>query len=167
MEASVSGDLSGASAAINDDGVVNGEVTVTFDTNTSSSERRGTVTVTGTRTDGKGTYSKSFTIVQAAAKAAATWDLPATLAFEAGGDGVVFNITDKDSAGWRLTLPDWCFVSDGITEGSGDHETDLVARANGTAEERTGYVTLYSAGSSTMTKRCEVTQEADTTIEQE
>ena len=84
----------------------------------------------------------------------------------AGGDGVVFNITDKDSAGWRLTLPDWCFVSDGITEGSGDHETDLVARANGTAEERTGHVTLYSAGSSTMTKRCEVTQEADTTIEQ-
>lgn len=168
LEASVSGDLSGASAAINDDGVVNGEVTVTFDTNTSSSERRGTVTVTGTRTDGKGTYSKSFTITQAAAaKAAATWDLPSSLTFEAGGDGVVFNITDKDSAGWRLTLPDWCFVSDGITEGSGDHETDLVARANGTAEERTGYVTLYSAGSSTMTKRCEVTQEADTTIEQE
>ena len=134
---------------------------------TAVSERVSTVTVTGTRSDGKETYSKSFTITQAAAKAAATWDLPATLAFEAGGDGVVFNITDKDSAGWRLTLPDWCFVSDGITEGSGDHETDLVARANGTAEERTGHVTLYSAGSSTMTKRCEVTQEADTTIEQE
>lgn len=167
LEASVTGSLSGASASVNDDGVAIGEVRVTFAANTSSSERRGTVTVSGTRTDGKGTYSKSFTIVQAAAKAAATWDLPATLAFEAGGDGTVFNITDKDSAGWRLTLPDWCFVSDGITEGSGDHETDLVARANGTAEERTGHVTLYPAGSSTMTKRCEVTQKADTTIEQE
>lgn len=167
LEASVTGSLSGASASVNDDGETSGEVRVTFDANTSSSERRGTVTVSGTRTDGKGTYSKSFTIEQSAAKTAATWDLPATLAFEAGGDGVVFNITDKDSAGWRLTLPDWCFVSDGITEGSGDHETDLVARANGTAEERTGHVTLYPAGTSTMTKRCEVTQKADTTIEQE
>lgn len=162
LNATVSGDLSEAAATIE-----SAAVKVTFAQNTSSSKRVGTITVTGTRTDGKGTYSKSFTIEQSAAKAAATWDLPATLAFEAGGDGVVFNITDKDSAGWRLTLPDWCFVSDGITEGSGDHETDLVARANGTAEERTGHVTLYPAGSSTMTKRCEVTQAADTTIEQE
>ena len=161
LKATVSGDLSEAAATIE-----SAAVKVTFAQNTSSSRRVGTITVTGTRTDGKGTYSKSFTIEQRAAKAAATWDLPATLAFEAGGDGVVFNITDKDSAGWRLTLPDWCFVSDGITEGSGDHETDLVARANGTAEERTGHVTLYPAGSSTMTKRCEVTQAADTTIEQ-
>lgn len=164
LTATVTGALEGATVNLNE---VSRTIVVNFRANTTSSERVSTVTVTGTRSDGKGTYSKSFTITQAAAKAAATWDLPATLAFEAGGDGVVFNITDKDSAGWRLTLPDWCFVSDGITEGSGDHETDLVARANGTAEERTGHVTLYSAGSSTMTKRCEVTQEADTTIEQE
>ena len=164
LTATVTGALEGATVNLNE---VSKTIVVNFRANTTSSERVSTVTVTGTRSDGKGTYSKSFTITQAAAKAAATWDLPATLAFEAGGDGVVFNITDKDSAGWRLTLPDWCLVSDGITEGSGDHETDLVARANGTAEERTGHVTLYSAGSSTMTKRCEVTQEADTTIEQE
>ena len=164
LTATVTGALEGATVNLNE---VSKTIVVNFRANTTSSERVSTVTVTGTRSDGKETYSKSFTITQAAAKAAATWDLPATLAFEAGGDGVVFNITDKDSAGWRLTLPDWCFVSDGITEGSGDHETDLVARANGTAEERTGHVTLYSAGSSTMTKRCEVTQEADTTIEQE
>lgn len=164
LTATVTGALEGATVNLNE---VSKTIVVNFRANTTSSERVSTVTVTGTRSDGKGTYSKSFTITQAAAKAAATWDLPATLAFEAGGDGVVFNITDKDSAGWRLTLPDWCLVSDGITEGSGDHETDLVARANGTAEERTGHVTLYPAGSSTMTKRCEVTQEADTTIEQE
>ena len=164
LTATVTGGLEGATVNLNE---VSKTIVVNFRANTTSSERVSTVTVTGTRSDGKGTYSKSFTITQAAAKAAATWDLPATLAFEAGGDGVVFNITDKDSAGWRLTLPDWCIVSDGITEGSGDHETDLVARANGTAEERTGHVTLYPAGSSTMTKRCEVTQEADTTIEQE
>lgn len=163
LTATVTGALEGATVNLNE---VSKTIVVNFRANEASSERVSTVTVTGTRSDGKGTYSKSFTITQAAAKAAATWDLPATLAFEAGGDGVVFNITDKDSAGWRLTLPDWCLVSDGITEGSGDHETDLVARANGTAEERTGHVTLYPAGSSTMTKRCEVTQEADTTIEQ-
>lgn len=161
LNATVSGDLSEAAATIE-----SAAVKVTFAQNTSSSERVGTITVTGTRTDGKGTYSKSFTIEQSAAKAAATWDLPSSLTFEGGGDGAIFTITDKDSAGWRLTLPDWCFVSDGITEGSGDRDTDLVARANDTGSARTGHITLYPAGSSTMTMRCEVSQEADTTIEQ-
>ena len=163
LTATVTGALEGATVNLNE---VSKTIVVNFRANTAATERTGKVTVTGTRTDGQGTYSKSFTIVQAAAKTAATWDLPATLAFEAGGDGVVFNITDKDSAGWRLTLPDWCFVSDGITEGSGDHETDLVARANYTGSARTGHITLYPAGSSTMTMRCEVSQEEDTTIEQ-
>ena len=164
LTATVTGALEGATVNLNE---VSRTIVVNFRANTAATERTGKVTVTGTRADGQGTYSKSFTIKQSAAKTAATWDLPATLAFEAGGDGVVFNITDKDSAGWRLTLPDWCFVSDGITEGSGDHETDLVARANYTGSARTGHITLYPAGSSTMTMRCEVSQEADTTIEQE
>ena len=163
LTATVTGALEGATVNLNE---VSKTIVVNFRANTAATERTGKVTVTGTRADGQGTYSKSFTIEQSAAKAAATWDLPATLAFEAGGDGVVFNITDKDSAGWRLTLPDWCFVSDGITEGSGDHETDLVARANYTGSARTGHITLYPAGSSTMTMRCEVSQEEDTTIEQ-
>ena len=163
LTATVTGALEGATVNLNE---VSKTIVVNLGANTAATERTGKVTVTGTRADGQGTYSKSFTIEQSAAKAAATWDLPATLAFEAGGDGVVFNITDKDSAGWRLTLPDWCFVSDGITEGSGDHETDLVARANYTGSARTGHITLYPAGSSTMTMRCEVSQEEDTTIEQ-
>ena len=163
LTATVTGALDGATVNLNE---VSKTIVVNLGANTAATERTGKVTVTGTRADGQGTYSKSFTIEQSAAKAA-TWDLPATLAFEAGGDGVVFNITDKDSAGWRLTLPDWCFVSDGITEGSGDHETDLVARANYTGSARTGHITLYPAGSSTMTMRCEVSQEEDTTIEQE
>ena len=163
LTATVTGALEGATVNLNE---VSRTIVVNFRANTAATERTGKVTVTGTRADGQGTYSKSFTIEQSAAKAAATWDLPATLAFEAGGDGVVFNITDKYSAGWRLTLPDWCFVSDGITEGSGDHETDLVARANYTGSARTGHITLYPAGSSTMTMRCEVSQEEDTTIEQ-
>lgn len=154
LNATVSGGLSAAAASIE-----SSSVKVTFAQNTTASERVGTVTVTGTRTDGKGTYSKSFTIVQSAARAA-TWSLPATEAFEAGGDGTIFTITDKDSAGWRLTLPDWCLVSDGITEGSGDRDTDLVARANDTGSSRTGTVQLVSTDGNTVYATCTVTQES-------
>lgn len=127
--------------------------------NTGNSAKMATVTLTGDRTDGKGTFSKSYTIVQSAARAA-TWSLPATQAFEAGGDGAIFTITDKDSAGWRLTLPDWCLVSDGITEGSGDRDTDLVARANDTGSSRTGTVQLVSTDGNTVYATCTVTQES-------
>lgn len=154
LNATVSGELSEAAATIE-----SAAVKVTFAQNTSSSKRVGTITVTGTRTDGKGTYSKSFTIEQSAARAA-TWSLPATQAFEAGGDGATFTITDKDSAGWRLTLPDWCLVSDGITEGSGDRDTDLVARANDTGSSRTGTVQLVSTDGNTVYATCTVTQES-------
>ena len=91
-----------------------------------------------------------------------TWDLPSSLTFEGGGDGAVFTITDKDNVGWRLTLPDWCLVSDGITEGSGDRDTDLVARANYTGSSRTGTVQLVSTDGNTVYATCTVTQEADT-----
>ena len=158
LNATVSGDLSEAAATIE-----SAAVKVTFAQNTSSSKRVGTITVTGTRTDGKGTYSKSFTIEQSAARAA-TWSLPATQAFEAGGDGAIFTITDKDRVGWRLHLPDWCLVSDGITEGSGDRDIDLVARANDTGSSRTGTVQLVSADGNTVYATCTVTQEADTSM---
>lgn len=88
-----------------------------------------------------------------------SWDLPATLTFAGdGGEGVVFNITDKDSAGWRLTLPDWCFVS----EGSGDTELELSAGPNDTGSSRTGTVQLVSTDENTVYATCTVTQEADT-----
>lgn len=158
LNAAVSGELSEAAATIE-----SAAVKVTFAQNTTSSKRVGTITVTGTRTDGKGTYSKSFTIEQSAARAA-TWSLPATQALEAGGDGAIFTITDKDRVGWRLHLPDWCLVSDGITEGSGDRDTDLVARANDTGSSRTGTVQLVSADGNTVYATCTVTQEADTSM---
>ena len=158
LNAAVSGELSEAAATIE-----SAAVKVTFAQNTTSSKRVGTITVTGTRTDGKGTYSKSFTIEQSAARAA-TWSLPATQAFEAGGDGAIFTITDKDRVGWRLHLPDWCLVSDGITEGSGDRDTDLVARVNDTGSSRTGTVQLVSADGNTVYATCTVTQEADTSM---
>ena len=99
---------------------------------------------------------------QDALELAVTWNLPSSLTFEGGGDGTIFTITDKDSAGWRLTLPDWCLVSDGITEGSGDRDTDLVARANYTGSSRTGTVQLVSTDGNTVYATCTVTQGADT-----
>ena len=99
-------------------------------------------------------------------KAAATWDLPATLTFAGdGGDAVVVNITDKDSTGWRLTLPDWCYVSDGITVGSGDCDTSLEARPNDTGSARTGTVQLVSTDGNTVYATCQVTQEEYLIIE--
>ena len=101
---------------------------------------------------------------QDASESGVTWDLPSSLTFEGGGDGAIFTITDKDSVGWRLTLPDWCLVSDGITEGSGDRDTDLAARANDTGSSRTGTVQLVSTDGNTVYATCTVTQEADTSL---
>ena len=94
-----------------------------------------------------------------------SWELPATLAFEGGGDVVAFSITDSNNVGWRLTLPDWCFVSDGITEGSGDRETDMAARANDTGSARIGTVQLVSTDGNTVFAICQVTQEEYLIIE--
>lgn len=92
-----------------------------------------------------------------------SWDLPATLTFAGdGGERVVFNITDKDSTGWRLTLPDWCYVGGGNTEGSGDTEIELSAGPNDTGSSRTGTVQLVSTDGNTVYATCTVTQEEDT-----
>lgn len=92
-----------------------------------------------------------------------SWNLPATLTFAGdGSEAVAFNITDKDSAGWRLTLPDWCSVSDG----SSDTELELSAGPNDTGSSRTGTVQLVSTDGNTVYATCTVTQEEDTTIEQ-
>ena len=100
---------------------------------------------------------------QEGSHAGATWDIPATLTFAGdGGDAVVVNITDKDSTGWRLTLPDWCYVGSGNTEGSGDTEIDLSVGPNDTGSSRTGTVQLVSTDGNTVYATCTVTQEEDT-----
>lgn len=100
---------------------------------------------------------------QEGSQSGATWDLPATLTIAGdGGEAVVFNITDKDSTGWRLTLPDWCYVGGGNTEGSGDTEIDLSAGPNDTGSSRTGTVQLVSTDGNTVYATCTVTQEEDT-----
>ena len=100
---------------------------------------------------------------QEGSHAGATWDIPATLTFAGdGGEAVVVNITDKDSTGWRLTLPDWCYVGSGNTEGSGDTEIDLSVGPNDTGSSRTGTVQLVSTDGNTVYATCTVTQEEDT-----
>lgn len=161
LEASVTGSLSGASASVNDDGETSGEIRVTFDANTSSSERRGTVTVTGTRTDGKGAYSKSFTIVQAAAaaKAAPTWSLPSSYTYDSDGSNYPdVLITDEGNVGWRLVLPDWIQTEGGITEGTGTFSLMMTAEGND-GSERTAELKLVSADGSVVYATCSITQE--------
>ena len=130
--------------------------------NTSSSERTFDLVLKAST----GAVVATCNCSQDASESGVTWDLPATLAFEGGGeDAVAFNITDKDSAGWRLTLPDWCFVSDGITEGSGDRDISLEARPNDTGSARIGTVQLVSTDGNTVYATCQVTQEEYLIIE--
>ena len=79
LTATVTGALEGATVNLNE---VSGTIVVNFRANTTSSERVSTVTVTGTRSDGKGTYSKSFTIVQAAASEATVKEPSISLEFD-------------------------------------------------------------------------------------
>lgn len=234
LTATVTGGLEGATVNLNE---VSKAIVVNFRANTTSSERVSTVTVTGTRSDGKGTYSKSFTITQAASTSgmylltvnvqpsdasvfvtigsgsmtrytgpvtvdegvkvivtavksgyvgrsetitmdsdktldwtlpvAPTWTLTSPQTFDANGDGVNFDITDTGNVGWKIACPDWCRLSDGVYEGTGAHSTSLVAIINETGAERSGFVYLYAAGRTSIVATCKITQEADTTIEQE
>lgn len=79
LTATVTGALEGATVNLN---VVSRTIVVNFRANTTSSERVSTVTVTGTRSDGKGTYSKSFTITQAAASEATVKEPSISLEFD-------------------------------------------------------------------------------------
>ena len=133
-------------------------ISLTPGKNLSTSERTFDLVLKATT----GAVMSTCRCTQDASESGVTWDLPSSLTFEGGGDGAIFTITDKDNVGWRLTLPDWCLVSDGITEGSGDRDTDLVARANDTGSSRTGTVQLVSTDGNTVYATCTVTQEADT-----
>lgn len=79
LTATVTGALEGATVNLNE---VSKTIVVNFRANTTSSERVSTVTVTGTRSDGKGTYSKSFTITQAAASEATVKEPSISLEFD-------------------------------------------------------------------------------------
>lgn len=66
VTARMDGTLENASVSLN---LTSRCITVRFDANTSESVRAAFVYVSGTRTDGRGTYTNSFSIIQAAVKA--------------------------------------------------------------------------------------------------
>lgn len=226
LTATVTGGLEGATVNLNE---VSRTIVVNFRANEASSERVGTVTVTGTRTDGKGTYSKSFTVTQAASTAgtylltvnvspsdasvsvqigsgslttytepvrvaagvrvivvaiksgyvnmaktvtmdsdktldwtlqvAPSWTLTSQTVVDTGDD-IPFRITDEENVGWRVECPSWCSFENGTTSGTGAARMLLSVDANDTGAERSGYVYLYAAGSSSVIKACKITQAA-------
>lgn len=226
LTATVTGGLEGATVNLNE---VSKTIVVNFRANEASSERVGTVTVTGTRTDGKGTYSKSFTVTQAASTAgtylltvnvspsdasvsvqigsgslttytepvrvaagvrvivvaiksgyvsrseivtmdsdktldwtlqvAPSWTLTSQTVVDTGDD-IPFRITDEENVGWRVECPSWCSFENGTASGTGAASMLLSVDANDTGAERSGYVYLYAAGSSSAIKACKITQAA-------
>lgn len=226
LTATVTGGLEGATVNLNE---VSKTIVVNFRANEASSERVGTVTVTGTRTDGKGTYSKSFTVTQAASTAgtylltvnvspsdvsvsvqigsgslttytepvrvaagvrvivvaiksgyvsrsetvtmdsdktldwtlqvAPSWTLTSQTVVDTGDD-IPFRITDEENVGWRVECPSWCSFENGTASGTGAASMLLSVDANDTGAERSGYVYLYAAGSSSVIKLCKITQAA-------
>lgn len=226
LTATVTGGLEGATVNLNE---VSKAIVVNFRANEASSERVGTVTVTGTRTDGKGTYSKSFTVTQAASTAgtylltvnvspsdvsvsvqigsgslttytepvrvaagarvivvaiksgyvsrsetvtmdsdktldwtlqvAPSWTLTSQTVVDTGDD-IPFRITDEENVGWRVECPSWCSFENGTASGTGAASMLLSVDANDTGAERSGYVYLYAAGSSSIIKLCKITQAA-------
>lgn len=157
LEASVTGSLSGASASVNDDGETSGEVWVTFAANTSSSERRGTVTVSGTRTDGKGTYSKSFTIVQAAAAVTETYLRVTPATINAPADKTRFTnedgtLTIEANQSWTAEVTsgdDWLDID--AVDGTGDGTNGIILLESNTGSERTGTILFTGADGKTAT----------------
>ena len=136
---------------------INDNHRIDLEKNLTGSPRTGTVKLVST--DFNTVYATCI-ITQEASEPDVTWDLPSSLTFEGGGDGTIFTITDKDSAGWRLTFPEWCDVSDGMAEGSGDHDVTLVVRANETGSGRSGTVRLVSTDGNTVYATCTVTQDS-------
>ena len=226
LTATVTGGLEGATVNLNE---VAKTIVVNFGANETSSERVGTVTVTGTRTDGNGTYSKSFTVTQAASTAGTylltvnvspsdasvsvqigsgslttytepvrvaagvrvtvvaiksgyvsrgetvtmdsdktlDWTLPVapswTLTSQTvvdTGDDIPFRITDEENVGWRVECPSWCSFENGTSSGTGAASMLLSVDTNDTGAERSGYVYLYVAESSSIVKACKITQAA-------
>lgn len=159
LTAAVSGGLVDVDLQLSNDGVSSGEFEFSLAENTSSSERRGVVTVTGTRTDGNGTYSKGVTIIQAAAQTAyPSWSLTSAYTYEADGSNYPdVTITDEDNVGWKLILPDWIQTEGGMTEGTGTFSLMMTAESN-TGAERSGTVRLVSADGSVTFAACEITQ---------
>ena len=151
LTAACTGTLVNASARVNTSSRI---IKVSFAANTTTVERVGTVTVTGTRVDGNGTYSKSFTVVQAAAAVEtylrvtpASVTLSGTCASDAGNA----DLTVESNQGWTATCEaDWLNL---LTDtGTGDDTVNIgVNMDNNTGAERSTSVVFTGADGTVVT----------------
>ncbi len=131
--------------------------------NTESATKTTTITVTGTRTDGKGTYSKSFTVVQAAAAEVAKYlrVTPTTvnLAGKSADGDISAALAVESNQDWTVTCEaSWLdLIKDSET---GDDDAFVIGANsdNDTGAERTTSVVFTGADGTVVTVA--VTQEA-------
>ena len=90
---------------------------------------------------------------------APSWTLTSQTVVDTGDD-IPFRITDEENVGWRVECPSWCSFENDTTSGTGAASMLLIVDGNDTGAERSGYVYLYVAGSSSVVKSCKITQKA-------
>lgn len=157
LTAAVSGGLVDVDLQLTNDGVSSGEFEFSLAENTSSSERRGVVTVTGTRTDGNGTYSKEVTIIQAAAAAIETYLRVTPATINAPADKKQYTTADgtltiEANQSWTAEVTsgdDWLDI-DSI-DGTGDGTNVAIINTSNTGSERTGTILFTGADGKTAT----------------
>jgi uncharacterized protein YjdB len=164
LTATVTGGLEGATVNLNE---VSRTIVVNFRANTTSSERVSTVTVTGTRSDGKGTYSKSFTITQAAASEATVKE--PSISFEFDSTTVKAKTTEVSLRYGYENLTNLTAAVTGTLKSAATSFSSsvnvLTVRflKNTSTESRTGTVTLTGTrvdGLGTFSKSFTITQKA-------
>lgn len=151
LTAACTGTLVNATVRVNASSRV---IAVGFAANTSTVERVGTVTITGTRTDGNGTFSKSFTITQAAAseeKYLRVSPASVSLPGDSSGEGINAELTVESNQAWTATCEaDWLNL---LTDaGTGDETVDVgVNSDNDTGADRTTSVVFTGADGTVVT----------------
>lgn len=154
LTATVTGALEGATVNLNE---VSKTIVVNFRANTAATERTGKVTVTGTRADGQGTYSKSFTIVQAAAAVTETYLRVTPATINAPADRTQFTnadgtLTIEANQSWTAEVTsgdDWLDLD--AVDGTGDGTNGIMLLESNTGSERTGTILFTGADGKTAT----------------
>lgn len=154
LTATVTGAFEGATVNLNE---VSKTIVVNFGANTAATERTGKVTVTGTRADGQGTYSKSFTIVQAAAAVTETYLRVTPATINAPADRTQFTnadgtLTIEANQSWTAEVTsgdDWLDID--AVNGTGDGTNGIMLLESNTGSERTGTILFTGADGKTAT----------------
>ena len=154
LTATVTGALEGATVNLNE---VSRTIVVNFRANTAATERTGKVTVTGTRADGQGTYSKSFTIEQSAAAVTETYLRVTPATINAPADRTRFTnadgtLTIEANQSWTAEVTsgdDWLDID--AVDGTGDGTNGIILLESNTGSERTGTILFTGADGKTAT----------------